>query len=150
MINNEYKNISEHTNGQLPLNGYLQFLVVTTEKSIKLELVKGVIISIAKYSEDNWPDDLTWDKQLPQWFLRKIKSNTIEYIKKDERIWDYGSWLDAMKWRGWIWYSSNLTKDGFEIVLEPQILPYSVNPLEYVLYESGIDFENIIFTEHLH
>jgi hypothetical protein len=58
---------------------------------------------------------------------------------------DYGSWLDAMKYRGWEWYSSNSDERGFSIILEVNSFPFSINPLEYVIYETDISIDSIIY-----
>ena len=63
-------------------------------------------------------------------------------------LWDYGSWLDAMKYRGWEWFSSKVDTTEFIIILVPHELPFSVNPLEYLIYETGISLESIHFEDH--
>src|ERR1700752_4938019 len=122
----ESKNIWQNTLGELPNKGYITFSVMTNDPESKLKLVKEVMAAISSFDEDNWPDDHIWDHNLPKWFLEKIKQNSLELIKEDQRLWNYGSWLDALKFRGWKWFSSTIKPSGFEIILEPYTLPYSV------------------------
>jgi hypothetical protein len=111
--------------------------------------VKDVILSVSRFNENTWPEDEIWNKILPAWFLTKIKSHSIDEIKRNENIWEYGSWLDAMKFRGWYWYSSEVGVGKFKIILVAQTFPYSVNPLEFVVLETGVDLRNISFEEHM-
>ncbi len=145
----EQKRIMDYTTGQLPLKGYLSFRTITQNSTEKLSLVKSVLRVVSEFDEKSWPSDEQWDLILPKWFLNKIKSHSLEEITKNNTsLWDYGSWLDAMKYRGWEWYSSKADNSGFTIILEPHTLPFSVNPLEYVIYETGVPLINIIFADY--
>lgn len=145
---NEYDRIVNFNSGEQPNKGYLLFIVETDESFQKLMQLKEVIIAISKFNEQNWPDDETWDNSLPKWFLTKIKSHSIEEISQESRLlWEYGSWLDAMKFRGWEWYSSKLNSNGFEIILDPCVFPFSVNPFEYIIFELDVELKNIKFRE---
>ena len=148
MIYKEKNRIKEFTKGELPHEGYLSFLVNTLHASEKLSLIKEVVTIISDYNESNWPSDEMWENLLPKWFLNKIeKYSPEEVIKNSSLLWDYGSWLDAMKYRGWEWYSSKINSNGFDIILIPITLPFSVNPLEYIIYETGVPIKNITFND---
>lgn len=142
-------NTFEFKNGEIPTNGYLLFKVYAEQPKDKLNLILAVIQSIEKFEEDNWPSDEEWNKILPSWFLNKIKNYSYdEILKSNGLLWDYGSWLDAMKYRGWNWYSSKVNTSYFDIILNPFNFPYSVNPLEYLIYETGIPIKNIQFFDY--
>jgi hypothetical protein len=52
-----------------------------------------------------------------------------------------------MKYRGWLWYSSGITSKGFNIVLKPISFPFAINPLEYLIFESGVELKDIFYTD---
>lgn len=143
----EANNIKSNIHSELPELPYCKFTVVTELAESKLKKVKEVVMRIADHAENNWPDDKEWLRILPAWFIERITSYTMDTIIKNEILWDYSSWVDAMKFRGWYWYSSQITKNGFEIVIVPETLPFSVTPLEYVIYESGVSSKNIKFID---
>lgn len=144
----ESENVVFFNSGEKPDGGHLLFSVKTDEPAVKLELVKSVVIAICKFSGPDWPSDEVWNKTLPIWFLTKIKRYSLEEVsQKNTRLWEYGSWLDAMRFRGWKWYSSKITPKGFDVILEPYEFPFSVNPLEYVIYETGVELNNIEFQD---
>lgn len=134
--------------GELPNTGYLIFKVTTFQPKEKLLKVKEVISKISEFDSENWPSDRFWENALPNWFVNKIKENSIEDILSSKyELWEFVSWLDAMKFRGWEWYSSNYASDFFEIVIEPFSFPFSINPLKFVIYSTGIEYQNIILTD---
>ncbi len=146
---NEENRIFEFCNGESPNVGYLCFTAVTHEPSHKLKLIKDVMTIISKYDSTSWPDDNKWSAILPKWFIYKIRANKLEdIIASNYKLWDYGSWLDAIKHRGWEWYSSKISPDKFEIIVTPKSFPFSVNPLEYLIMESGVDYESIYFLDY--
>lgn len=150
MQTEEQKRIRDYIMGELPLKGSYLFFRTNTENPFeKLSLVKDVLSVVSQFNEDNWPSDEQWDLLLPKWFLFKIKSHSLEEITKNSTLlWDYGSWLDAMKYRGWEWYSSKIDISGFTIILEPHTYPFSVNPFEYIIFETGVALGNISFEDH--
>lgn len=147
MIESDY--IQENNAGELNTNELvLQFSITTSDSAFHLARVKEVVLSISKYNEDNWPNDQQWERILPKWFVEKIKSHSLDELNDNSTLlWDYGSWLDAMKFRGWQWLSSKIYIDKFIINLVPLTSPFSVNPIEYVIFESGVGLSKIIFSE---
>lgn len=136
----ESERIEQNNHGEIPKGGFLSFEARARNPSESLSLTKEVIAVISKYNEHNWPSDEYWEKSLPTWFIRKIKEYSVQkIIESNGRLWDYGSWLDAMKYRGWLWYSSELKPLELKIILEPYTYPFSVNPFEYLLLESGVN-----------
>lgn len=142
------KRIIDFNNAEIPSTGYGVFRASTDKSVEKLNLIKQVMLAIAEFNEDNWPEDEIWDTKLPEWYLDKIKSHSIEEIKRNTILWDYGSWLDAMKFRGWKWFSSQITSAEFKIFLEPYSFPFSVNPLEYVIWAAGVAENAIHYEDH--
>lgn len=148
MNNIERDRIYNFINAELPDSGYLLFKATTDTPNEKLRMITSVIDIVSLYDENDWPKDEQWDDFLPAWFLNKIKNYTLEEINSNSLLWDYGSWLDAMKYRGWKWYSSKIETHNFIIILEPNSFPFSVNPLEYLIYETEIATNSITFEDH--
>lgn len=124
----------------------LKFNAITQNAKLNLSSIKQVVLAISSNSHKEWPSDETWETLLPGWFLNRIKSySTDDIIRNSNVLWDYGSWLDAMRFRGWEWHSSKADEDRFSIILYAIDFPYSVNPLEYVIYETGIPLSQISF-----
>lgn len=142
---NEAERILQNNNGELPNNALLKFKIRTNEPLKHLILIKEVMIKLAKLDQMKWITDEDGKNIFPEWFINKIISYSFEEIKKNKSLWDYGSWLDAMKFRGWEWWSAKVEKDYFEINLQAITFPYSVDPLEYVIYSTGVNSTDILF-----
>jgi len=84
-----------------------------------------------------WPEDAWWKSSLPDWFLDPFEGRSIDEVMKNPELWDFGSWLDAMKSPGWEWWSSGKTDDGWIIRVRALSDPYSIGPLEYLARASG-------------
>ena len=85
MNSKESNNILVNNQGELPRQGYLLFFVKTHDPNTKLQLIKDALLVISRFTENNWPEDEVWDNLLPEWFLKKIKSNTIEKIRQNKK-----------------------------------------------------------------
>ncbi len=96
--------------------------------------IMNLIISAQKHA--NWPEDKWWKKNLPGWFLNSF-NHSIEEIQKDSRLWDFGSWLDALKYRGWEWWSSEIKDKKIIVFLEAYDQPYILGPFEFIIFVSG-------------
>lgn len=145
---NERERIKDYNKGELPQGGYLMFYAQTEFPSRKIELIKDVVAAISEFDASNWPNDNVWDLRLPSWFLKEIKKHSVEEITQDKSLWEYGSWLDAMKYRGWEWYSSLIDHATLRLILEPHSLPFIVDPLQYVISAAGIEYDSIKFEDH--
>lgn len=100
--------------------------------------VKEVLKLIAAESiNGTWPNDDEWLDQLPSWFTQPFQDRTIEQVLADESLWDYGSWLDAMRHRGWQWWSSSTDDDEIKITLQREDDVYSIEPLVYLVRQCG-------------
>ena len=103
-----------------------------------LHRVKEVIELIAEQSSNGtWPNDDEWSARLPSWFTDPFKGRTIEQVLEDKTLWDCGSWLDAMRHRGWQWWSSTCGSDTWSVTLLREDEVYSIEPLIYLARQSG-------------
>lgn len=106
-----------------------------------LSRVKEVLEQIADERAKNecWPNDDEWKQRLPSWFIAPFEGRTIVEVLANKDLWDYGSWLDAMRQRGWQWWSSacDATEGRWTAVLVREEIVYSIEPLAYLARESG-------------
>ncbi len=89
--------------------------------------VLALVQLIIKEDAAAWPGEDEWKRRLPDWALERIRSLSRE--EADELLaatpreqwgrlpWDFGSWLDALKVRGWIWWNHRRSGKNLEIVL---------------------------------
>lgn len=103
-----------------------------------LERIKEVLALVARASaSDTWPTDEEWAEQLPEWFVGPLKGRSLDEVLKDQSLWDYGSWIDAMRHRGWRWHSSSVDGERWRIDLVQEDFVCSLDPLVYLARESG-------------
>lgn len=104
-----------------------------------LDRVKEVMRTIATRSGGTWLSDQEWEAVLPDWFVQKTKRHTEQEIEANPKLWDWGAWLDAMKLRGWEWWSSASDREGWTANLVASCWPYVIGPLEYLAHVSGAE-----------
>lgn len=110
-----------------------------------LQRVKEVLMHIAGTAADeSWPSDAEWTRRLPSWFTEPFRGRPIEQVLKDDTLWDYGSWLDAMRNRGWRWWCSSCEDDWWTATLIREDQVYSIEPLIYLARQSGASTVEVI------
>lgn len=114
---NEFKNFNENNSLNFLPSGN-KFLIydvhLGNEKPEENyhEILK-VIFSIISASRETWPNENVWRKLFSESFNAHFPDLTREECdemlkeksqkKWDELPWDFGSWLDVIKRRSWIW-----------------------------------------------
>src|SRR5687767_1090233 len=98
--------IDRFTNGESPPDVCvrLRFRTAGTIDDV-LARVRGVMRLVAAGQAGAWPTDEDWRRDLPSWFLQSFEGHTLADILANPELWDFGSWLDAMKVPGWEWWS---------------------------------------------
>ena len=103
-----------------------------------LERVKEVMRVVAAQAHDRWPQERRWRQLLPTWFVELFENLSLDEILADESLWHFESWLEAMRLRGWEWWSSKLEDEvTWKVFLTAFEWPYRVGPLEYLAKVSG-------------
>jgi hypothetical protein len=127
-----------HTNGleDEPVGPLIGVVVSASDAAASLERVKEVIRLVAA-SASIWPTDDEWLQALPAWFIEPFGGRTIEEVLGDDTLWDFGSWLDAMRQRGWQWWSSTCEGTQWSAILSRHEDVYSIEPLIYLARQSG-------------
>lgn len=146
----EKYNIVYNTEGQSTNLSYCKFTFIADNLELVMSRIKEIALIIAKEDPDLWHEDTWyWNEILPAWFQQKINSNTLEMVFKINVLWDYESWIYALKYRGWEWHSSKISDEEGEIILLINEMPYSIGTLEYIIYEAGVQADKITFEEIL-
>lgn len=113
---------------------------VKGDAGVCLSRVREVMRVVAHQRDDGaWPEDSWWEAHLPEWFLEPFRGRTMDEVLANPELWDFGSWLDAMKSPGWEWWSSDVQKEGWTIRLRAHSDPFSIGPLEYLARAAGAD-----------
>ncbi len=146
----EDKRIIENNNCGDPNSSFVIYRihpVIAPEKY--LHMIKEIMNVVCRYNSDNWPCDDQWSSILPSWFVKGFRPYNYEEFQKNSLLWTFGSWIDAMKYRNWEWYSSCLSKNRIEIKLITLSIPYIIDPFEYIIYASGVDVQSINYFDSL-
>lgn len=125
--------------GQKPDGYYIEF---TSHSGVDcLDKIRQVVQIISKYNKETWPSYVKFREELPEWFVQKILQNSITIIEKnpEKYLWNYESWIDALKYRNWYWWSCETIGDGWSIILNAVDSPLIIEPFEYIIRESGVD-----------
>lgn len=117
------------------------------DASIVLERIFSVLILIASVDESNWPSDEQWKTLLPDWLKKRIpimSREECEHLlasvpreKWNTLPWDFGSWLDAVRDRGWKWWGYSLEGDSATFVLAITGIPERVSPIKEIVEGAG-------------
>ena len=107
---------------------------------------KEIMKTISKYAYTNtWATDDEWKDLLPKWFIESMTLKSSADRDKDDNLWHYESWIDNMRMRAWLWWSSKKSENekDLEFVLETLSIPYLFESFLYILYSQGVPMENI-------
>lgn len=109
--------------------------------------VRSVAREIASQQGRDWPDDADWKTRLPSWliqFMPELSPEECEHLmaatpreKWNTLPWLFGSWLDAMRERGWEWWGYECSGDRAKIVLQITSVPGRVEAFKQVLLAAG-------------
>jgi len=114
-----------------------------------LTRILAVIGEIAKHSADAWPSDDEWRSVLPSW----LKQNLPELTKEEtDRLlaatprdqWDtlpceFGSWIDAVRDRGWRWWGYSQQMNTATFVLHIAMFPERIDAFKEILRAASIE-----------
>jgi hypothetical protein len=137
-MNNEHQRIDAELFGERLRGPSIVVIAKSADASASLSRVKEVMRLIAAASDSgSWPSDEEWLQILPLWFTEPFQGRTIEQVLQDDTLWDYGSWLDAMRQRGWRWWGASCHEDYWSAILLRDEDVYSIDPLIYLTRQSG-------------
>jgi len=133
----EIERIENNVLGEKPSGVIVTMSFSTSKPRETLEKIISVLMVILSALKENvWPEDTWWKDNLPEWFVESF-DHSLEEIMRDESLWDFGSWVDAIKYRGWEWWSSIASDGTIKIYIEAQDDPYAIEAFEYAVRVSG-------------
>lgn len=145
MKNEELTRIEKNNNGEEPKTTKIIIRAKDVKNTDKILLnTKEIMKAISKYAYSNaWPTDDEWKNLLPKWFVESMTLKSSDDRDKDDNLWHYESWVDNMRMRAWVWWSSKKNGNDLEFVLETLSIPYLFENFIYILYSQGVLIENI-------
>lgn len=141
----QFERIDQNTSGEAPpaVGLRLQFLSAARPEDV-LARTRQVMRLVAAVQQGKWPTDEEWRRRLPEWFLHTFERHSVDQLMANPNLWDFGSWLDAMKHPGWEWWSSGASDTGGIVRCVAHADPYAVEPLIYLIRSAGaseVEFE---------
>ncbi|MGL4574795.1 MAG: hypothetical protein ACRCV9_08410 [Burkholderiaceae bacterium] len=113
-----------------------------------LSRILAVIGEIAKHSSNRWPSDDEWRSLLPAWLKRhlsELKKEQIDHLlattprdQWDILPWEFGSWIDAIRDRGWKWWGYKQKLGAATLVLHIAMFPERIDAFKEILRAAGI------------
>lgn len=105
--------------------------------------IRLVAKEVARHEDATWPDDEYWRGVLPGWLTASMPDLSQEECarlmaetpreKWSTLPWQFGSWVDAMRERGWKWWGSEVSGNRARVVLEITNVPGRVEAFKLVL-----------------
>lgn len=105
--------------------------------------IRGVVKEISKHQETSWPDDDYWKEVLPAWLVSSMPDLSQEECarlmaetpreKWSALPWQFGSWIDAVRERGWKWWGAEVSGGRATVTLEITNVPGRVEAFKQIL-----------------
>lgn len=104
---------------------------------------------IAAQNRSAWPDIDFWTSSLPQWLLAVLPERSVEEAQQlisstprerwHEIPWDFRSWLEAIRDRGWEWWGYAIEENHVILVLEIVDMPPRIEAFKVILRAGEAD-----------
>jgi hypothetical protein len=144
----ERERIEQFRNGEQPPEPHWTYTIRLTHEATQcLARILAVVSIIAQQPRDAWPSDEEWRQMLPAWFVKSFATYTVEEAQAllarlpkeqwSEIPWEFGSWLDAIRGRGWEWWSFKQAEAELQIHLTLNEWPASLEAFEVIVKASG-------------
>ena len=112
-----------------------------------LTRILEVVRKIVSQDDDRWPQDAYWKENLPSWLINsmpeisKEEADRLMAATPREKLqmlpWTFGSWLDAMRDRGWRWWGYEVSGRKAKIVLRVTSIPPRIGAFKQLLRSAG-------------
>ncbi|MHB1117842.1 hypothetical protein [Sideroxydans sp.] len=109
--------------------------------------IRSVVAEIAKHQPHQWPADDYWKAELPSWLVESMPElsqedcvklmNATPRDKWSTLPWQFDSWLDAIRERGWEWWGYEFIGQKMRIVLYITSIPPRVEAFKQILQAAG-------------
>ncbi len=138
--------LKENIVSSIPQTG-LAITIAFNLPNQSFKMLKGLMKSVIEMTSNESQSDRVWEKKLPKWFVTKTKNTTKNELLDNSQLWDFGSWIDAIRQREWKWWGYKIFDTKTIIYLETTGYPYNIDPFFYMLYSVGIDFKETSILE---
>lgn len=112
-----------------------------------LDRLLGLLGEIAKFQAGDWPADDYWRSVVPGWMKARLPELTKEETDHllaitprdqwDKLPWEFGSWLDAIRDRGWRWWGYRHNGGVVTLVLHIAMFPERIDAFKEILRALG-------------
>lgn len=109
--------------------------------------IRSVVREVAVQQDGLWPDDDYWKSELPGWLVSFMPDLTQEECNRlmaatprekwNTLPWQFGSWVDAMRERGWKWWGYESSGPVTKLVLQITSVPGRVEAFKQILLAAG-------------
>lgn len=145
---NEIERIARNNDLEsMPANPWEFDIHADGQPAAVLERVSSLLSQIAKFDSSAWPADSHWREVLPGWMKARLPDLTKEESdhlmrttpreKWDQLPWEFGSWLDAVRDRGWRWWGYSINGEAATVVLHIAMYPERIDAFREILHASG-------------
>ncbi len=137
----------------MPVNPWQFEVDLGADVETSLAKLTQVLELIALYSGGDWPSDDRWRELMPEWLRESIPELTKEQTDKlladtpqaqwDDLPWEFLSWLDAIRDRGWSWwgYLRNSTNNA-TLVVHIAMIPERIDAFKELLKAVGMEIKS--------
>lgn len=138
----EIDRLDNNIMGELPAHWTVRLEVSCSDSTMvrqRLVQVLRVACALSGTEDYHW-----WQCQLPLTFVDYVNGATLDDVKRNSNLWTLQSWVDAMKLRGWEWWSSELLPASLVVYVQANELPYGIGPLEFVMYYASFGVPPVV------
>ena len=146
----EMKRISEQTMPDAMPNLYWECLIDLGDHADLVQAkIMAVVGLIASKDSKNWPTESEWVAMMPDWLIQHIPTLSVEEMTEvldqtpredwDHLPWEFGSWIDALKDRGWVWWGCDRKGKIMQIVLEIVSVPPRIDAIKQIPIAAGAE-----------
>lgn len=124
---------------------------------LKISKLIDVLQLIVSHSGDSWLSDDEWRKLMPSWIRENIPELTKEQTDKilaetpqdqwGSLPWEFLSWLDAIRDRGWLWWGYKIIGSEVIFVVHIGMLPERIDAFKELLRSSGMEIVSESYSE---
>jgi hypothetical protein len=145
----ERENFERNLSLARPSTGFYYRVVVDLgeQSDRSYQAIMGVAKAIISEEGTRWPTDEGWRRILPPLFQETFPQltkadfdrlmQTVPRERWNELPWDFGSWLDAIKVRGWRWFAHERIGRRLTILLEIVETPMHIEAFEHMINAAG-------------
>jgi hypothetical protein len=144
----EAERIKSNQMGEMPDGlGWIYEIPTGENQAYLLGRVVQIVGAIAQSDRQNWPNDDEWRSLLPAWFTDSFTILTREEAQQllmttpkeswSQLPWMFGAWLDAIRDRGWQWWSAQKGPDYLRICLSIHEWPAHLEAFENIVRAAG-------------